>query len=139
MYSCLIGLVAVLLVVFVEPKGIGSGIPEIRCHLNGLKIARIIRLKTMLTKSISVIFASGSGLFIGKEGPMVHAGATVGTMISRADFTICGKRIKWNIFRNDEEKRDFAITGTAAGVAAAFGAPIGGLMFVLEESSSWWN
>jgi H+/Cl- antiporter ClcA len=46
----------------------GSGIAQIKCYLNGIKVPRIVRMKTFFIKYIGVLFAQSSGLIIGKAG-----------------------------------------------------------------------
>ncbi|XP_074537639.1 H(+)/Cl(-) exchange transporter 6 [Halichoeres trimaculatus] len=124
----------------IEPVAAGSGIPEIKSYLNGVKIPGIVRLRTFLCKAGGVLFSVAGGLFVGKEGPMIHSGAIVGAGLPQFQ-SITFKRIKFDFpyFRSDRDKRDFVSAGAAAGVAAAFGAPIGGTLFSLEEGSSFWN
>uniref|UniRef100_A0A4W6CT10 Chloride channel protein n=1 Tax=Lates calcarifer TaxID=8187 RepID=A0A4W6CT10_LATCA len=126
--------------VLIEPVATGSGIPEIKSYLNGVKIPGIVRLRTFLCKAAGVLFSVAGGLFVGKEGPMIHSGAIVGAGLPQFQ-SITFKRIKFDFpyFRSDRDKRDFVSAGAAAGVAAAFGAPIGGTLFSLEEGSSFWN
>ncbi|XP_076596632.1 H(+)/Cl(-) exchange transporter 6 isoform X1 [Chaetodon auriga] len=126
--------------VLIEPVAAGSGIPEIKSYLNGVKIPGIVRLRTFLCKATGVLFSVAGGLFVGKEGPMIHCGAIVGAGLPQFQ-SITFKRIKFDFpyFRSDRDKRDFVSAGAAAGVAAAFGAPIGGTLFSLEEGSSFWN
>ena len=64
------------LCVFAEPCAAGSGIPEIKCYLNGVKVPKVVRLKTLVAKAVGVLFSVAGGLFCGKEGPMIHSGNT---------------------------------------------------------------
>lgn len=65
------------LMVWLEPVSAGSGIPEVKCFLNGIALPRIVRIKTLFCKVFGVTFSVAAGLPVGKEGPMVHSGAVV--------------------------------------------------------------
>lgn len=125
-----------------EPVSGGSGIPEIKCFLNGIDLPRVVRVQTLVCKVIGVTFSVAAGLPVGKEGPMVHSGAVVAAGVSQGKSRLCGfdtSFSKFSDFRNDREKRDFVACGAAAGVTSAFGAPIGGVLFSLEEASSYFS
>ena len=92
----------------------------------------------MAVKVFGVLFSVGASMPVGKEGPMIHSGAIAAAVAPR--FMQRKINGKWEyVFRNDRVMRDFVSGGAAAGVAAAFGAPIGGVLFSLEEGCSFWN
>ena len=96
------------LFVYIEPVSGGSGIPEVKCFLNGIDLPRIVRFKTLVCKVIGVTFSVAAGLPVGKEGPMVHSGSVVAAGISQGKTRLWGKDTsfsKFSDFRNDREKR----------------------------------
>ncbi|CEF99187.1 Chloride channel, voltage gated [Ostreococcus tauri] len=138
--SCLFASVAGGLVSYVEPLAAGSGIPELKTYLNGVHLKGLLRLKTAVAKLGGIAFSIGAGLIAGKEGPFVHGGGLVGGGLSAFGSNTLGFRLKkpaW--FRDDRNKRDFVAIGTATGVAVAFAAPIGGMLFTVEEGASFYN
>lgn len=90
-------------------------------------------MPTLITKIVGVTLAVAAKLCVGKEGPLAHIGANIGPLI----LYIPGLEL----FRNDETKRVFVAAGASAGVAVAFGSPIGGALFCYELSkpNTFWK
>ncbi|KAL9105987.1 MAG: hypothetical protein Q9187_008626, partial [Circinaria calcarea] len=110
------------------PYAAGSGISEIKCIIAGFVMKGFLSFWTLLIKSICLPLAIASGLSVGKEGPSVHYAVCTGNVISR--FFDKYKR-------NAAKTREILSACAAAGVAVAFGSPIGGVLFSLEEMSSY--
>ncbi|XP_045509666.1 H(+)/Cl(-) exchange transporter 5 isoform X2 [Colias croceus] len=108
------------------PYACGSGIPEIKTILSGFIIRGYLGKWTLIIKSVGLILSVSSGLSLGKEGPMVHIASCLGNILSYL-FPKYG--------RNEAKKREILSAAAAAGVSVAFGAPIGGVLFSLEEVS----
>jgi len=105
------------------PYAAGSGISEIKCIIAGFQMKGFLGGWTLFLKSIGLPLAIASGLSVGKEGPSVHYAVCTGNVISRM-FE------KYN--RNAAKTREILSACAAAGVAVAFGSPIGGVLFSLE-------
>ncbi|KAK7428919.1 hypothetical protein QQZ08_004533 [Neonectria magnoliae] len=104
----------------------GSGVAEVRVILSGFVLHGFLGLRTLLIKMVALILSVASGMSLGKEGPYVHMAACVGNILCRL-FS------KYD--RNDGKRREVISAAAAAGVAVAFGAPLGGVLFGLEEVS----
>ncbi|KAK7330045.1 hypothetical protein VNO77_24230 [Canavalia gladiata] len=133
-------LFASLLTALMAPTAAGSGIPEVKAYLNGVDAPGIFTIRTLFVKIIGSITAVSASLHIGKAGPMVHTGACVAALLGQSGSKRPGLIWKWlRYFKNDRDRRDLIVCGSAAGIAAAFRAPVGGVLFVLEEMASWWR
>ena len=150
-----LAMISAVLCVFFSPQAAGSGIPEVKSYLNGVRVYRFSNMPLFIVKIVATVLSVSSGLVCGPEGPFIHIGAILGTSCTRFARILQAsvqrmtcipgtKNCMWswvNIdlahFATDAERRDFVSVGAAAGFAAAFGAPIGGLLFSLEEASSF--
>lgn len=110
---------SVLLVQRWSPESAGSGIPHIKAVLHHFRA--MVWWRLIPVKLVGGLFGIGAGLALGREGPTIQIGGAVGAMVGR-----------W--FRTTERARQTLIAaGSGAGLAAAFNAPLSGLVFVLEE------
>ncbi|KAK3749414.1 hypothetical protein RRG08_057223 [Elysia crispata] len=135
-----ITLVGAALVTYVQPMAAGSGIPLIKSYLNGVRVPGLLSLRAFISKCVGVVLSILGGLACGKEGPMAHSGGIMAAGLGKGRIPWFGKDINiYGLFRNDHNIRDLVAAGAASGVSAAFGAPIGGTLFSVEEAASFWN
>ncbi|KAL4632875.1 hypothetical protein ACB092_04G082600 [Castanea dentata] len=140
--GCNVGLAAAAaaLCAFIAPAAAGSGIPEVKAYLNGVDAYSILAPSTLFVKIFGSVLGVSAGFVVGKEGPMVHTGACIANLLGQGGSRKYHLTWKWlRYFKNDRDRRDMITCGAAAGVAAAFRAPVGGVLFALEEAASWWR
>ncbi|KAE9620971.1 putative chloride channel, voltage gated [Lupinus albus] len=131
---------AAALCAFIAPAAAGSGIPEVKAYLNGVDAHSILAPSTLFVKIFGSVLGVSAGFVVGKEGPMVHTGACIASLLGQGGsrkYGLTWKGLRY--FKNDRDRRDMITCGAAAGVASAFRAPVGGVLFALEEAASWWR
>ncbi|CAF94486.1 unnamed protein product, partial [Tetraodon nigroviridis] len=125
-WALLFAFLAVTLVRAFAPYACGSGIPEIKTILSGFIIRGYLGKWTLITKTVTLVLAVSSGLSLGKEGPLVHVACCCANIL-------CHLFTKYR--KNEAKRREVLSAAAAVGVSVAFGAPIGGVLFSLEEVS----
>jgi CIC family chloride channel protein len=113
------GLVVGLGLTFWAPAAAGSGIPQVKVAF--AMRSGLISLKETVGKFVLCAFQIGSGASLGLEGPTVQICAGVSSLLARA------ARL------SPQYRRRMTSIGMAAGIAAAFNAPIASITFTLEE------
>ena len=102
-----------------EPLAAGSGIPQVKGAILGFIKMRWLRI--LWVKLLAGIIGIGAGLSLGREGPSIQLGAVTAQGLSRL------------LKRTRLEERYLLTSGASAGLAAAFNAPLAGVIFALEE------
>jgi chloride channel protein, CIC family len=121
----LVSFVVAVLVIWVFPRVRGSGVNQTKAALyiyNGY-----IPFKTAVGKFITAALAIGSGHSLGPEDPSLQIGASLASALGRS------------LRFSRERLRLIAPVGAAAGLAAAFNAPISAVLFVIEEVIGRWS
>jgi CIC family chloride channel protein len=121
----LAGLVVAVIVIKIFPGIRGSGVNQTKAALyifNG-----VIPFRTAVGKFICSSIAIGSGQSLGPEDPSLQIGASIASALGR-----------W-LRVSREKRRLMAPVGAAAGLAAAFNAPISAVLFVIEEVIGRWS
>ena len=108
-----------ILVVRVSPEAEGSGVQRVEAVFSGE--VKPASHSILPVKFFGGLIAMGSGLALGREGPVVQMGASLAMLVSRF------------LLKHDEDVRVIEAAGAGAGLAVAFNAPIGGSIFVFEE------
>jgi CIC family chloride channel protein len=115
------GAIGLWLVRRFAPDAGGSGIPQLKGFVLG---ERGIEWRRLLpVKFCAGLLGIGGGLALGREGPTIQMGGATGLMVS-----------EWfRVKPGEGERKALIAAGAGAGLAAAFNAPLAGVMFVLEE------
>lgn len=115
--TCVAVVFSIFLVRKFAPEAAGSGIPQVEITLK--EDTKIHWRRVLPVKFFGGLLAIGSGLVLGREGPTIHMGSAFGDMVATPH-----DRFQHHVL---------VAAGGAAGLAAAFNAPLAGLIFVTEE------
>uniref|UniRef100_F7GFC3 Chloride channel protein 2 n=1 Tax=Monodelphis domestica TaxID=13616 RepID=F7GFC3_MONDO len=113
------------------PQAVGSGIPEMKTILRGVVLKEYLTLKTFVAKVIGLTCALGSGLPLGKEGPFVHIASMCAALLSKFLSLFGG------LYENESRNTEMLAAACAVGVGCCFAAPIGGVLFSIEVTSTF--
>uniref|UniRef100_A0A8C5DGX9 Chloride channel protein 1-like n=1 Tax=Gouania willdenowi TaxID=441366 RepID=A0A8C5DGX9_GOUWI len=130
-YPMILVMFASLFCHLVSPQAIGSGIPELKTILRGVVLKEYLTLKAFTAKVIGLTAGLGSGMPVGKEGPFVHIASICAAVLSRFMSIFSG------VYENPYGYTDILTVGCAVGVGCCFGTPLGGVLFSIEVTSTY--
>ncbi|XP_061109828.1 chloride channel protein 1-like [Conger conger] len=130
-YPMMLILFSSLFCQLVAPQAIGSGIPELKTILRGVVLKEYLTLRAFVAKVIGLTAGLGSGIPVGKEGPFVHIASICAAVLSKFMSFFSG------VYQNPYCYTDILTVGCAVGVGCCFGTPLGGVLFSIEVTSTY--
>ncbi|XP_024613822.1 chloride channel protein 1 [Neophocaena asiaeorientalis asiaeorientalis] len=115
----------------ISPQAVGSGIPEMKTILRGVVLKEYLTLKAFVAKVVALTAGLGSGIPVGKEGPFVHIASICAAVLSKFMSVLCG------VYEQPYYYTDMLTVGCAVGVGCCFGTPLGGVLFSIEVTSTY--
>ncbi|XP_004694463.1 PREDICTED: chloride channel protein 1 [Condylura cristata] len=115
----------------ISPQAVGSGIPEMKTILRGVVLKEYLTLKAFVAKVVALTAGLGSGIPVGKEGPFVHIASICAAVLSKFMSVFCG------VYEQPYYYTDTLTVGCAVGVGCCFGTPLGGVLFSIEVTSTY--
>ncbi|XP_051778106.1 chloride channel protein 2c isoform X3 [Erpetoichthys calabaricus] len=121
------------------PQAVGSGIPEMKTILRGVVLKEYLTFKTFVAKVIGLTCALGSGMPLGKEGPFVHIASLCAALLSKFMSLFGGiyEEESGEGYKNESRNIEMLAAACAVGVGCCFAAPIGGVLFSIEVTSTF--
>ncbi|XP_074447838.1 chloride channel protein 1 isoform X2 [Larus michahellis] len=130
-YPLVLILFAAIFCHLVSPQAVGSGIPELKTIMRGVVLKEYLTLKAFVAKVVGLTAGLGSGMPVGKEGPFVHIASICAAVLSKFMSIFCG------VYEQPYYYTDVLTVGCAVGVGCCFGTPLGGVLFSIEVTSTY--
>ena len=132
LFTCVVAAIAHCAVKYFCPAAAGSGIPEVKVMLGGTPMPQYTTFRCLVTKVIGLGIAIGSGMFVGKQGPMVHVGLMAAIAVMHLPMFRFIKSMPGAVMQ-------LMTAGTSCGITAHFGTPIAGILFTIEITPTYYS
>mmetsp|Transcript_5706 Transcript_5706/g.7984 ORF Transcript_5706/g.7984 Transcript_5706/m.7984 type:complete len:773 (-) Transcript_5706:55-2373(-) len=131
LYTIAVLWAGITLTIWLAPQAAGSGVPEMRMVVSGVFLKNVLSFKALIVKILGICMSLGSGAVYGKEGPFIHLTCILANQMMRLPF--------FKTIRQSEHLMLIILGASCAtGVAAHFGAPVGGVLFSIEVTSTYY-
>ena len=127
--ALVLGLIATSMGYFISPNSDGSGIPELKVVLSGINMYQFYDFNSLIGKTIGITCGIIGGISVGRAGPYIHIAGIIGIQMLNINYF---ESIKSSF----NGKSMLLVCSAAAGITLSLGAPLGGVIFAIEQSSS---